>query len=81
MAIPSGEIYLLRNVPLAADYEHTIDFANKNEQYSYFTSFLKNVIQNESYSYIRKEREFIRVELPLNALDDINYLLFRSAEG
>lgn len=81
MATPSGEIYLLRNVPLTPAYEHTIDFADKDEQFSYFSGFIKNLIPNEAYSYIRREREYIAVELPLKELDDVNYMLFRSADS
>lgn len=79
MAIPSGEIYLLRNVPLTATYEHTIDFKNANEQFNYFRSFIKYTLDN--YTYVRRDREYISVELPLQDLDDINYLMFRSADG
>ena len=79
MAIPSGEIYLLKGVPLTTSYEHTIDFKDKDEQFSYFYSFVKHVITK--YTYIRREREYISVELPLTDLDDVNYILFRSADG
>lgn len=79
MAIPSGEIYLLKGVPLNTSYEHTIDFKNKDEQFEYFYSFVKHVITK--YTYIRREREYLSVELPLTDLDDVNYILFRSADG
>lgn len=79
MAIPSGEIYLLRNVPLTNTYEHTIDFKNSNEQFTYFHSFVKHTIQK--FTYIRREREYISVELPLADLEDVNYLIFRSVSG
>ena len=79
MAIPSGEIYLLKGVPLTTSYEHTIDFKSKDEQFSYFYSHVKHAITK--YQYIRREREYISVELPLTALDDVNYMLFRSADG
>lgn len=78
MAIPSGEIYLLKNVPLTASYEHTIDFKDKDEQFNYFMNFSKYVF--DRYTYIRKEREYITVELPIRLTDDINYMLFRSAD-
>lgn len=78
MAIPSGEIYLLKNVPLTPSYEHTIDFKNKEEQFEYFLSFLKPGFKLERYTYIRKERESIVLEKTMNELDDINYLVFRS---
>ena len=79
MAIPSGEIYLLKNVPLTMTYEHTIDFKNKDEQFNYFYSFVKRAI--DKYTYIRREREYISVELPIADLADVNYMLFRSADG
>lgn len=79
MAIPTGEIYLLKNVPLTSTYEHTIDFKDASEQFSYFYSFLKKHLTK--FTYVRKEREFITVELPITELDDINYLIFRAAEG
>lgn len=79
MAIPSGEIYLLKGVPLTSTYEHTIDFKDKDEQFNYFYSFVKRVITK--YTYIRREREYLSVELPLKDLDDVNYMLFRSADS
>ena len=79
MAIPSGEIYLLKGVPLNTSYEHTIDFKNKDEQFSYFYSHIKHSITK--YTYIRREREYLSVELPITAVDDVNYILFRSADG
>lgn len=79
MAIPNGDINLFRNVPLMASYEHTIDFKSKEEQFTYLFGFRKHTLTN--YSYIRKEREYIAVELSLADLDDVNYLSFRSTEG
>lgn len=79
MAIPTGEIYLLRNVPLTSSYEHTIDFKDKDEQLNYFLTFRKYTF--DKYTYIRKEREFLTFELPIAMADDINYMLFRSADG
>lgn len=79
MAIPSGEIYLLKNVPLSFSYDHTIDFKDKSEQFTYFNSFLKYKMEN--YTYMRREREYISLELPITSLEDVNYLVFRSQEG
>lgn len=78
MAIPTGDIYLLHNVPLTATYEHTIDFKDKDEQFDYLLGFVKRRLTN--YTYVRKEREYISVELPMSYLDDINYLIFKSAD-
>lgn len=79
MASPSGDIYLLSNVPLTASYEHTIDFESYSQQYAYFRGFL--TYTRDNYTYIRKEREYIVLDLPLHNLDNINYLMFRSADG
>ena len=78
MAKPSGQIYLLKNVPLLADYEHTIDFTNREEQFEYFYSFNKFTMLE--HTYIRKEREYISVAKSMEELEDVNYLMFRSAE-
>lgn len=76
MAKPSGEIYLLKNVVLQPSYNHTIDFVDRKEQLTYFKSFIKHTLLD--YSYIRKEREYIRVDLSMEELDDVNYMFFRS---
>lgn len=76
MAIPNGEIYLLRDVLLTPSYEHTIDFKDRTEQFNYFRSFVKYTLND--YTYIRREREYIVVELPVIDLEDVNYLVFRS---
>ncbi len=78
MAIPTGEIFLLKNVPLTSTYEHTIDFKDKNEQFNYFIGFRKYTF--DKYTYIRKEREFLTFELPIAYADDINYMIFRSSQ-
>lgn len=78
MARPSGQIYLLKDVPLLPSYDHTIDFKDSNEQYNYFLSFLKPGYSLTNYTYVRKERESIVIEKTMDQLDDINYLIFRS---
>lgn len=79
MAIPSGSIHLLENVPLNASYEHTIDFKDKDEQFSYFANFVERTL--DKFTYVRKEREYIVVELPISRLDNVNYMFFRAATG
>lgn len=80
MAIPTGEIYLLSNVILTPSYEHTIDFADRNEQFEYFSSFISHNL-GRNYTYIRKEREYISVPKTMVDLEDVNYMIFRSKEG
>jgi len=77
MAIPSGEIYLLNNVPIMADYQHTFDFDDRNQQFSYWRGYVKHTLSN--YTYVRKEREYLSVELTMNQLEDVNYMIFRPA--
>lgn len=81
MAFPSYHsncLYLLKNVPLSMSYEHTIDFKDRDEQISYFYSFLKYSFYD--FTYVRKEREYIVAEVPIKDLEDVNYMYFRSQE-
>lgn len=78
MAKPSGEIYLIHNIPLDNTYEHTIKFNNITEQVSYFMS---NRVKTYQYTtYIRK-KESIRVGYLLDDIEDVNYVLYRSSSS
>lgn len=72
----TGEIYLLKNVPLRVDYEHTIDFKNADEQLKYFKGFVQTF--RTDCTFIRRDRQYVVVDVPFNDLDEINYVFFRS---
>lgn len=78
MAEPKGTILLYSDVIINNTYDHSIDFKNADEQYSYWRSFLFRSL--EFYTYIRANREYISVEIPLKDIDKVNYLSFVSED-
>lgn len=73
---PNSTIRLLTRCPLDNTYDHTIYFASKSAQTSYFETLTKYTYTN--YSYIRQART-IKVQADAGAnLYDCNYLMFRN---
>lgn len=71
-------LYLLSNVPLRNDYQHTIDFDNLQAQQTFFDNLISNVeVPNENYSYIR-ETEIINVYKNKDDLINCNYLFYNN---
>lgn len=71
-------LYLLSNVPLRNDYQHTIDFDNLQAQQTFFDSLISNVeVSNENYSYIR-ETEIINIYKNKDDLINCNYLFYNN---
>lgn len=80
MATPSGRVYLCANAIVDRNYNHTIDFKNPGEQRAYWGSLIKYSADKSVYTYIRRTREYITVDYPLNKLQDINYLFYQAEE-
>ena len=78
MPKPTGTVYLCANAVIDNSYSSTIDFKNPSEQYAYWGSLVKYSITG--FSYIRRTRQYIRVDKSLNELEDVNYLFFRAEE-
>lgn len=78
MTEPRGRIYLVARAPVDITYEHTIDFKDANEQNAYWRSLVK--FELSDYSYVRRERQYITIDKPFEALDGINYLFFQARE-
>ena len=76
MALPSGTIYLLKDIPLDNTYEHTLGFTSREEQLSYFMS--KRVKTYEYTTYIRKH-EVIRVPYLLDDIANVNYVMYKAS--
>lgn len=71
-------LYLLSNVPLRNDYQHTIDFDNLQAQQTFFDNLVSNVkMPNDDYSYIR-ETEIINVYKNKDDLINCNYLFYNN---
>lgn len=79
MTQPSGAIYLISRAPVDITYSHTIDFNSPEEQFSYWGS--KVVYTLRDYTYVRRERRYINVDMSFEMLESINYLYYRAKQG
>ena len=79
---PDSNIYLLENVPLDDRYQHTIAWTgnqgNATSQRDYFLSFSRNELRFTNQSYQRFNLGTIRIGCPIDALYDVNYLMFKN---
>lgn len=74
---PNTTIRLLKNCPLDTTYEHTIYFASKSAQISYFQGLTKYTLTNQTYQ--RVQRGKMRVAYKAEDLYDCNYLMFQNS--
>lgn len=77
---PNSKLWLLKDVNLDPNYNYTMDFDSLTAQENYFNSKIDTEFdKNEGYSYIRDNRA-IKVEMPIDKLFGINYLMFENEE-
>lgn len=74
---PDTEIKILQNIPLNKTYEHTVRYANKDEQFNAFNKYTKYTLEN--YSYQRMNVGSIRIEKKYEELYNCNYLMFKNS--
>ena len=74
---PNGVVKILKDVPLADDYNNTIYFADRTAQYNYFNS--KTKYTYDKITYQRVKRNYMRVEINAENLYDCNYLMFQNS--
>ena len=74
---PNTTVSLMWNVPLDADYEHTIYFDDPDKQTTYFNGLVKKRIASQSYQ--RAAIDAIRVEATMQEIYNCNYLAFINA--
>lgn len=79
MPKPSGQVYLCENALIDNSYTNTISFKDPSEQLSYWGSLVKYRISD--FMYIRRTRQYIKVDKSLSELEGINYLYFRAEES
>jgi len=72
--IPNSEIWIINGVPITSDYEHSLWFANRNEQIDYYKNHANVHITNMSYA--RTGANSLKVEVPLSSIVNANYLMF-----
>lgn len=80
--LPTSNIYLYKGVPWDNTYEHTMYFANRNEQNTYFTSNYTaengKVIMFTNQMYQRVRRGYLRIKQSYNYIANFNYLRFQN---
>ena len=78
--MPDTTIKILKNVPLDPTYDHTIYFANANDQYAYFASKVKGANYTfNTQSYQRVNRGWLKIGCAADNLYDCNYLMFQNS--
>ena len=78
MSIPSS-VVRVGSVPFNNNYMHTMTFASKTDQASYFASACPNTMRNSVY--IRPDEGQISFEANSNELYGCNYLMFMNPEN
>lgn len=76
--VPSSTIYLLQNVPLDPDYQHTIRFASRTDQINYFGSPSLHLMSFTNQTYQRYQIGKLRVSALADDLYTCNYLCFQN---
>lgn len=78
---PQGELYLLKDVPLDSEYQHTIDFDNAETQQQYFMNKIADIFSDEDkskgYKFIR-DNQTINVYSKIEELFGCNYLMYKN---
>lgn len=76
---PQTKVHLLSNVPFNFTYKDVRDFDSIQEQTDYFLSKRKgNDYSFESLTYQRVNANSIKLEIPYDDLQDVNYMMFQN---
>lgn len=75
--VPQGKLHICKDVPLDNTYQHTLYFPGAGEQVGYFQGKAK--FSDANYSYMRLERDVIKVEYTADQLYDCNYIMWQNA--
>lgn len=76
---PNTTVRLLTGVPLDNTYAHTIYFANKTAQTSYFQGKTKSGCLFNNISYQRYSKGVIRLQKSADDIYDCNYMMFQNS--
>lgn len=74
---PNSRVMLLSNVPLAPDYQDTLDFSNATAQYNYFISFLFKSYDDFTY---QRANFSIRVPDVYDNVINCNYVMYQNTQ-
>ena len=75
---PLSILYLCKNVPLDNSYQNTVIFDSEDAQIRAFLNYTDSTVLQTQFTYIR-QRQVLRVSLPLETCLDYNYLVFRNS--
>ena len=75
---PNSTLYILHNVNLNKDYDHTIYFPRADYQQAFFLDSSKIKYQLDNQSYMRMERGWLKVNKNQNDLWDCTYIIFKN---
>ena len=79
MSHPARSIlYLCKNVPLDNSYQNTVIFETEESQIQTFLTYTDSTVLQTEFTYIR-QRQVLRVSLPLETCLAYNYLVFRNS--
>lgn len=77
---PNSTVRLLTNCPLDKTYDHTIYFASRSAQTTYFQNLTKSGMVFGANSYTRKDRG-LKIQAPVGTtLYDCNYIMFKNTD-
>lgn len=71
---PESTIYLLKGCPCDPEYNNTIYFENKTQQWAYFRTLSVQSYTNQYYQ--RYERGYLRIQARADDLYGVNYMVF-----
>lgn len=76
---PLTIVSLMKNIPLDADYNHTLYFANRDAQTAWFGMQDRKNFNPQTYQRVGTNQ--IRVNAPMHDLYEYNYLMFNNGNG
>lgn len=80
--MPNSTIEIFKNIPWDNTYEHTLYFSTVTEQNTFFESIRNSLLYGyrvyNAYSYQRKSRNSIKINVPPDEIIDYNYMRFKN---
>lgn len=73
---PNSDVYLLKNVPIDPDYQHTLFFNTEAAQAQTMSGYAKYKLTKQSYQ--REGLGVFRADYTADQLYDVNYIMFRN---
>lgn len=76
---PSTDLFLLKNIPIDPNYEHTLYFSSPQEQQGYFTRNDFRVAYYSNITRVEPTNNTVMLEGAVDALYSVNYMMFRNS--